>query len=57
MVSSPGPAVAERIAQKTGHQVKAITVTKMVGNKDVADFMRLVASAQKSTRRMGMVVR
>lgn len=57
MVSSPGSAVAEKIAQKTGQQVKPITVTKMVGNKDVAAFMRLVASAQKSTRRMGMAVR
>lgn len=50
-------AVAERIAKTTGHEVKPITVTKMVGSKAVALFMRLVATAQHSTRKMGMVVR
>lgn len=64
MASSPrrsllvsSPAVADRIAKTTGHQTKPITVTKMVGSKDVAQFMRLVATAQNSTRKMGMVVR
>ena len=55
MVSSI--AVAERIARTTGHEPKSITVAKMVGTKDVAQFMRLVATAQKSTRKMGMIVR
>ena len=50
-------AVAERIARTTGHEPKSITVAKMVGTKDVAQFMRLVATAQKSTRKMGMIVR
>lgn len=55
LVSSP--VVAERIAKSTGHESKPITVTKMVGSKDVAQFMRLVATARNSTRKMGMVVR
>ena len=55
LVSSP--AVADRIAKTTGHEAKSVTVAKMVGSKDVAQFMRLVATAQNSTRKMGMAVR
>lgn len=50
-------AVAERIAKTTDGQPRSITVAKMVGTKDVAQFMRLVATAKTSTRKMGMIVR
>ncbi|MDZ4402163.1 hypothetical protein [Prosthecobacter sp.] len=51
------PAIADRIASRHGAKASVVTVSKMVGTKEVSEFMRLVSAAQKSTRKMGMKVR
>jgi hypothetical protein len=51
------PAIADRIASRHGTKASVVTVSKMVGTKEVSEFMRLVSAAQKSTRKMGMKVR
>lgn len=50
-------AIADRIASRHGTKASVVTVSKMVGTKEVSEFMRLVSAAQKSTRKMGMKVR
>jgi hypothetical protein len=50
-------AIADQIASRHGTKASVVTVSKMVGTKEVSEFMRLVSAAQKSTRKMGMKVR
>jgi hypothetical protein len=49
------PKVAQRIARRTGQQPRAVTV-RMVGRKDVTKLVTGILQAQKSSRRVAMVL-